>query len=245
MGKQYQEERWLREKYHEEGLSGREVAEEAGVSWPTISRWMDHHDISRRDRIQSNSIDLSSEALDFVEGHVLGDACLTNYHKGAALFAISNKYREVVEWYVSRLKSYGIEFGSEGIVDTEGGFGHQVFTVRTRSYPSFGDLREKWYPNGDLQIPRSLKLSPISLKQWYIGDGSLSGNSVTITADRYERESVECLCSQIKAMGVDCYINAHNGDANRVYIPADSAADFFGVIGSRPDPIPCYDYKWP
>lgn len=45
--KAYQEAAWLHEKYHEEGLTGNEMAELAGCSRTTIYEWMRRHDIPR------------------------------------------------------------------------------------------------------------------------------------------------------------------------------------------------------
>lgn len=48
MEKIYQNEEWLREKYWEEGLTMHEMADEANCGSTTIKRWMDKHDIERR-----------------------------------------------------------------------------------------------------------------------------------------------------------------------------------------------------
>ena len=49
MGKKHQNEDWMRSKYHDEGLTGEEIAEEAGVSRTTAYKWLKKHDIERRD----------------------------------------------------------------------------------------------------------------------------------------------------------------------------------------------------
>lgn len=42
---QYRDEGWLREQYHEKGLSQQQIAERCDVSAVTISNWMDKHGI--------------------------------------------------------------------------------------------------------------------------------------------------------------------------------------------------------
>lgn len=48
--KKYHNAEWLREKYHGEGLTMREIADECGVTNTTIGEWMDRHGIDKRDQ---------------------------------------------------------------------------------------------------------------------------------------------------------------------------------------------------
>ena len=41
----YQQKKWLREKYHDEGMTVERMADEAGASKTTIYDWLDRHDI--------------------------------------------------------------------------------------------------------------------------------------------------------------------------------------------------------
>ena len=51
--KKYHDESWLREKYHGEELTLREIGDLCGVTGTTISDWMKRHGIERRDRRQA------------------------------------------------------------------------------------------------------------------------------------------------------------------------------------------------
>jgi transposase len=48
--KQWHDESWLREKYHEEGLDMNEIGEACGVTGKTIQYWFNKHDIERKAR---------------------------------------------------------------------------------------------------------------------------------------------------------------------------------------------------
>ena len=48
--KKYHDAEWLREKYHVERMTMREIADECGVTNTTISDWMDRHDIEKRNQ---------------------------------------------------------------------------------------------------------------------------------------------------------------------------------------------------
>jgi len=47
--RQYRDETWLREKYYDEQMTMSEMADECGVSRPTIADWMDKYGLDRRD----------------------------------------------------------------------------------------------------------------------------------------------------------------------------------------------------
>jgi 5-methylcytosine-specific restriction endonuclease McrA len=49
MGKRYHDADWLRQRYHEEGMTQAEIAEECGVSPRAIRDWMKRHEIPRRE----------------------------------------------------------------------------------------------------------------------------------------------------------------------------------------------------
>jgi transcriptional regulator with XRE-family HTH domain len=49
MARRYHDAEWLEQKYHEEGLTQREIAELCGVSPSAIRKWMDRNDIDTRE----------------------------------------------------------------------------------------------------------------------------------------------------------------------------------------------------
>lgn len=54
MERPYRDAEWLREQYHAEGLTQREIAEECGVVPCTIRRWMKRHGIETREIVGEN-----------------------------------------------------------------------------------------------------------------------------------------------------------------------------------------------
>jgi 5-methylcytosine-specific restriction endonuclease McrA/predicted DNA-binding protein YlxM (UPF0122 family) len=49
MAKRYHDAEWLRKKYHDEGMTQAEIADECGVSPRAIRDWMKRHEVSRRE----------------------------------------------------------------------------------------------------------------------------------------------------------------------------------------------------
>ena len=56
MGEKYHDEEWLRDKYHEERLSTREIAELADCTAPTIQDWLDRHGVEKRSKSEAAKI---------------------------------------------------------------------------------------------------------------------------------------------------------------------------------------------
>jgi len=242
MGKTvYKDKEWLQQKYWKEKKSARKVAKEAGVTNQTVLRWMRKHNIPRRDRIEHNDVELTEESRSYLQGHIIGDGCITNYNGKTALFSFSNKHRQVVEWNKSKLESYGFETGN--ITEKSGGLS-KAYSVRTKSYVELGKIRERWYPDNHKSIPKNFELSSQALLHWYIGDGCFHKGAVTLSTDWFEKKEVEYLISELSKLGLNANLSKHE-DNFTIYIQKDSTSRFFELIGERPSKIECYDYKWP
>ena len=52
----YRDKEWLREKYHDERLSASDISDLCDCSKSTILRWLDRHDIDKRDKSEAAKI---------------------------------------------------------------------------------------------------------------------------------------------------------------------------------------------
>jgi transposase-like protein len=81
--KRYHNREWLEEKYHNERLTMKEIADECGVTATTISDWLDKHDIESRGQREAQLIDGK---------HTNREWLAEQYHgKGKTLSDIANK----------------------------------------------------------------------------------------------------------------------------------------------------------
>ncbi|AAB99101.1 RNA maturase isolog [Methanocaldococcus jannaschii DSM 2661] len=164
------------EKYIVEGLSDREIAYLIGCGKATVVRARQKHGIYREDvkMCDDYTLDNISEDLrTFIDGLLLGDACITE--KGNLLITQNKRY-DWLEYVKHRFQQFGLNVyfhcykykrrTSEVIAD--------LYVLSTSRYELFRQLRERWYPDGIKRIPNDLVINDEGLAQWYLGDGSLT-----------------------------------------------------------------------
>jgi hypothetical protein len=120
-------------------------------------------------------------------------------------------------------------------------------------------LRDKWYPNNKKIIPTNLKLTPIILRQWYIGDGSLARYNrsnkiipqVRLFTYAYTNTEVDYLIKEFKKINIQANKliakpRINGGSGPFIYIKSKSVLRFFQYIKDCPKDIKeIYGYKWP
>lgn len=232
---------WLRKQYWERELSLGEVAEEAGVeSDVTILREMEKHDIPRRDPEPGNSVELTSEVKAFLEGLLLGDGHLTVRKGGlSAQYEHSDSFKEYLTWLVDVLSEFGIE-QSGSVRELPNG----SFACKTASYREFKELHERWYVDGERQLPEDFEISPTRLKNWYIGDGRYD-DGAWFRLDFQQKEDSSAVLSSIQSdlseVGIETMVSG-----SKLSVCDDSHTAFFNyILSDRPGIPPGYQHKFP
>lgn len=199
--------------------------------------------------ITQNHVDLTDEAITFLEGHLLGDGALEQVSKTSARYKHSCKYREYLSWIATILRQFGVEdrpiYRQRHVMNR----GKVVYSyyLNSRSYPELLPLYHKWYsPELGRQPPDDLVLKPTSLQLWFMDDGTYTrvkgprggGHDVGIGNFCFAQEKQELLLSQLHALGLIARQVKTGFSISRASVPR-----FFSIIG--PCPVPCYRYKWP
>jgi len=121
----------------------------------------------------------------------------------------------------------------------------RAYRLCTKSYQELKDLRERWYPNGVKKVPDDIKLTPSTLFNWFVGDGSYIPGSqgslkLSVTCKNM-REGLPTLKEKLKKLGIGCTINSTG-----IRIRNSHQDNFFDYILSDGVEIPpCYEYKFP
>ena len=238
--------------YNEEKLPDDEIADILNVSGTYICVLRKRYGIQSRSLSEAfhlsrgNSVNLSQEAIEFIYGELLGDGCVTQHSKVSAVYGHSSKYRSYLEWLSSEFNRFGIE--QVGKINRRvHKCGAITYKYTTRSYPELLEMRKLWYPYGKKIIPRSLRISPLMLRQHYIGDGALRHNgngrpSISLHTDGFKPADVGFLRGLLKNVGIiTSYYKSHNS----IYISVNETPKFLSYIGNCPTEIEsAYGYKW-
>jgi hypothetical protein len=129
-------------------------------------------------------------------------------------------------------KKRAIQHGLEGANKSKF---QDVYKLYTRRLPYFHKLSE-WYEEGKKMPPESLRVTPLSMKMWYVSDGSIANSS---TVSIHSNISQNIHKNIIEEAGFDCGISSR-GEEITIY--SNQSEKFFDWIGK---PVPGFNYKWP
>lgn len=242
----YKDEAWLRHQYIELGKTFEQIGKEQGVKLQTIWKWAKRFGIKSHDwnEEKANHVDLSEEALEFISGELLGDMSITMNGAASARIEYSSKYKLYLEWLAEQLAQAGIK--PQRIAEYPTNWGRH-FIYSSISYRELVALREEWYPDGKKHVPSSLTLTPLILRQWYLGDGALhTGRDKTswifFATDSFTREELKFLAEQLIALDLPVSLPASRGI---IRIGARGVARFLKLIDPCPSGIvSIYGYKF-
>lgn len=221
------------------------IAQKTGNSYSVIRRRLHYYGIPIRDRgTPANKLHLCAEAQEFVIGELLGDGYLQPLRKSAN-YQHGTKHRTYLVWLASQLASWGIrQSGSIRRQDTPWGI---IYKYESHYYRELLPLHDLFYPNGKKVVPHSIRLTPLTVRQWYIGDGCLVRDKrrtnarpyIILATCAFDEKSIQILLAELARLGIKA---THQKANNVVAISTYSTKDFLDYIG--PCPIECYAYKW-
>ena len=247
--KMYKNKKWLENKYYKEDLNTYQIGGICKVSDTTIGYWLRKFNFSCRSSGKSlhirfgNHCKLSQEALEWIDGEICGDGYLNSRSPWSAGFSYASKHLEYIQYVSDTLKSFGIEQAGRIIKRQDKKWGCYSYRYNSRDYEELLPIYKRWYPNGKKIIPRNLKLTPIMLRQFYIGDGCLKNPKVgrsyiTLAANGFSNLDVEWLVNQLINLGFKAKMYLDR----RIQMSTDSTKDFLNYIGKCP--VNCYRYKF-
>jgi len=200
------------------------------------------------DNHRRNHCDLSQEAIEWINGELLGDGYLHKISRHSALFQYGSQYLEYIEYVRDTLKSFGIEQAGKINEHKHKKFKTINYQYASLAYPELLPIRKKWYPEGKKIVPKDIELTPLVCRQWYIGDGSLissndnNGHMLLCTCG-FTISDIDWLVKKLRYMGF--WANRLKSN-NTIRIKSRNAnktvRDFLNYIGECP--VECYKYKW-
>lgn len=247
----------LIEKYINEGLSQKKVADYFNVSVDTVVRNLKEYNIESHKLgswSQSNIVKLNEMQKNYLYGAMLGDGCLSKAKNGKnAQFTYVSKSKQHVEFVSTPFMEYSCNSGivKYDYFDKRTDKIYTRYTFRTITDKGFTDDYNLWYKDGIKHIPENLILNPTICLIWYIGDGGLNNTnrsqSIKLSTQCFEKEEQEEILipqlSQFKAkLSKADKSKANNEQQYFIYIPHKYIKDFLDYIGECP--FDDYKYKW-
>ena len=186
---------------------------------------------------------LSEGIIEAVDGFLLGDGGINaNFASKVARLYCGQQYEEFAKYMMNHFIIYNPSYTDQLCSSMSSGI---RYDGRTKFHPDIYNQYLRWYGqnNKNKQPPDDVRITPISVMLWYLGDGSIvqTKDSITLrlSTDGFLPERNEMLVNKLKEKGIDC---SRNND-NRIRINNNSIGIFFDFIG-RKSPVACYDYKF-
>lgn len=248
--KYYKNKDWLKHQYIDKKMTIKQIAKIYDCDYRNIRYWLKKYKIPIRSKSEANHLreanhcELSKEAKQWIDGELLGDGCLLSYSKYSAKFHYGSKYFEYIQYISDILNSFGIKQSGKIKKYYHKKLDCYSYHYDSLSYVELLSIKKRWYSEGKKIIPRYLKLTPLVLRQEYIGDGSLRHRknqkpSIVLATCGFSIEDVELLVKKLNKLDFKATRWASD---NQIYISAYSTKDFLKYIGGCP--IECYQYKW-
>lgn len=248
--KLYQNKDWLYKKYWDKKLSAYQIAKICEVTSETIRIWLKRFDISRRSiseathLSEANHCNLVQKAVDWIYGELLGDGCLQSHSPFSANFQYGSKHLEYIKYVSKTLQSFGIEQSGKIREKYDKKWNSYAYQYASLSYVELLPIRKQWYPEGKKIVPKDIELTPLTCRQWVIGDGSLKHEKkrrphIILATYGFVIEDVKWLVGQLIKLGFKATRQPNN---NSIRISQYSTKDFLDYIGKCP--VECYQYKW-
>jgi len=190
---------------------------------------------------KANHCQLSQEAKEWIDGELLGDGSVLSYTSYSAEINYTSKYFEYIKYVSDTLLSFGIAQAGKIYKRYYKQSNIPNYQYKSCRYVELLPIRNKWYSNGKKIVPRDIKLTPLTCRQWYIGDGYLTKDypAIYLCTYGFSVADVEWLVKQLRDLELKTTREPGN---NAVYISAHSTQDFLAYIGKCP--VECYQYKW-
>lgn len=240
----------------------REMLKERGynISVGTLHKYAKKYGIGRaatESRLQANHTSpldwnktlLNESMIEAIDGFILGDGGIgLNAKETVGRLKCGVEHNEFCTYMMSFFYPYQATWKKQNDASMSQGFRWDGITS---FHPDLLQQYLRWYPfveskgRRDKQPPDDVRITPLSIVIWYLGDGTLIDDEknntfmMRLSTDSFLPEKVEFLASKLREKGIAC----HRNNDNRILIETRGQGPFLEYIGGK-SPIGCYDYKF-
>ncbi len=238
---------------YEQGNSTREVAVMINGSKSTISEIIKKYGKSRPKTIRRKIFierakkcsTFSKEFINYLDGLLISDGYLSKPTSANACYysqsCINKQWLEEIKnvFYQNGITSTLAEDKRKNIV--------VGWILRTYSYDQFFYQYNRWY-GAEKYVPKDIQLTPLLLKNWIYGDGTLSKSSLRFCTDSFNKSDMDWLKEEFLKIG---FIFNHvfmgktkaGKDKWRLSLcKTNGLENFYKYVGKCD--VDCFIYKW-
>jgi len=235
----------LHNLYWDGKMSAASIARQFGVTVGAVKNKLNRYAIPMRNMsdaqaLIANYISLPPEGLAFIDGLLLGDGCIfPNRYFTSAQYKHSDKHPSYIIWLANELENMGFDVSFKHY--------NRASRLSTLNYRDLMVIRQRWYPEGQKRVPHDINIYPITLFNWYIGDGNYhppasdgGGEQVSIAME-YDEQGKDLLRTKLHELGIP-----NTNHKTGIYIRSVGRKRFFSYMATAFMAIPdCYRYKFP
>jgi len=230
-------------QYCEDGLTTKDIAAKHKVSQYTIASILRESEVSLHPRGHRRCLSTLTEyQLEVLYGELLGDGSLD----------MQKSYTNARFQWGGNSEDHGLlihkvlgDFACYFKVQKR--LGHKdTWKIVSKSAAAFTPIHREWYFTGRQAIPNSIKLTPVIVRHWYLGDGYLKKRPnkrpcIILCSQNYGLNDWDILIREFNRIGLNPWTEKNN----KGYVLRFSTREtnnFFDFIGECP--VPYYKYKW-
>jgi hypothetical protein len=202
-----------------------------------------HSEISKRKISESlmwgdddvNQCEITQYEKEVIDGIMLADGHIEKLVKSSRI-TYGCKFRETLDDIKNSLENLNF---SEPWQSKKSKCWH----FKSKSYLQLNEYRNLWYDSSGTKIvPDNIKLTPIVLYWWFVGDGYRRDYSIVLCTDAFSGEDKKKLIEMFADIGfLDVHIT-RNG--KRIYIGGSEVKKFLDIISNSVKISPQYEYKF-
>jgi len=209
--------------------------------------------------------EISGKQHEIITGMLMGDASMLYHHDNPSLeiSVIKKKYLDYIHEKFGKLSlgvTKRIDAENSARKNRETGFSpnaekenySDIYRLRLMAHEELKEYAD-WYSTGKKVFPKSIELTPKTLKHWYCCDGTMEtsyGNKRIRIAASNELDNKEKIKSYFNSMGLPeptltCYESGsekYEHTKLQIGFTVNQSKELFDYMG---EPLPGFEYKWP
>jgi len=181
---------------------------------------------------------------DIIVGSLLSDGTINNSNNGKNYFwSHTSTNEDYIDFIIKNtcleLNKFSTKPSSFISTNNKEYISSESFTLKSRASVTFTKYRNEWYPENKKIVPKNIKLKPVVVLHWYLGDGSIDSDGITLCTDSFDENSIFYLLQELSDLNFE---PLYKEKRNRIRIPNRRIIEFFTYIGDCP--VKSFEYKW-